>query len=622
MRRPPPSVPPPPPLIPSQPSRIDSSIWRACAGASVQIPVVNSRVYYFPQGHLDQASSPPEQLSSNVYSNPCVLCRIVDVQFLADHKTDEVFVKLVLHPINRNSDFQNYLSDTPPPTPAVAGDGGSGSSNNTSSGDGDENAVVSFAKILTPSDANNGGGFSVPRFCADSIFPPLNFNDDPPFQNLMIADMHGNVWEYRHIYRGTPRRHLLTTGWSKFVNFKKIVAGDSVVFMKNAKGELFSGIRRAKRTSTRSGGRGVSGTDWSATMLAIGGTRKRDGDVEKKKEDNVVMEGFSRNGKGKLAPEKVAEAVELAAQGMPFEAVYYPSAGWSDFVVQAEIVDSAMMIIWSPGMRVKMAVETEDSSRTSWFQGAVSAACVPENGLWRGSPWHRIQVAWDEPELMQHAKFVSPWQVEPLSVTSTFHTAVPLAKRFRAAQDSVGLTDGKGDPFFPMTGYTNSTMGQLNQTLSSYSTFPAGMQGARHNLFSTTAFVKFSSDMNHLCLGNSFGNNTAPSSKILSTELNIGSSQSDNLSPDSQCSLHSFGTECVRTHNCNSTKPVSRSIQLFGTTIETKQPVKSGFHLTGCIGNDSCKCHDEIEGLTLELSLAYSKMLNSLDGLDDGRHYL
>ncbi|BFG31851.1 hypothetical protein CerSpe_181250 [Prunus speciosa] len=78
---------------------IDPKIWRTCAGNSVQIPILHSRVYYFPQGHLEQYSS----------------------------STDET------------------------------------------------DKVVSFAKILTPSDANNGGGFSVPRFCADSIFPALNY---------------------------------------------------------------------------------------------------------------------------------------------------------------------------------------------------------------------------------------------------------------------------------------------------------------------------------------------------------------------------------------------------------------------------------------------------------------
>ena len=31
---------------------------------------------------------------------------------------------------------------------------------------------------------------------------------------------------------GQPRRHLLTTGWSSFVNKKKLVSGDAVLFLR------------------------------------------------------------------------------------------------------------------------------------------------------------------------------------------------------------------------------------------------------------------------------------------------------------------------------------------------------------------------------------------------------
>ncbi|CAD6247477.1 unnamed protein product [Miscanthus lutarioriparius] len=40
-------------------------------------------------------------------------------------------------------------------------------------------------------------------------------------------DVHGVESTFRHIYRSTPRRHLLTTGWSNFVNNKKLLTGDS-----------------------------------------------------------------------------------------------------------------------------------------------------------------------------------------------------------------------------------------------------------------------------------------------------------------------------------------------------------------------------------------------------------
>ncbi|KAK7351153.1 hypothetical protein VNO77_10389 [Canavalia gladiata] len=574
------------PHPPSQPRPLDPKIWRACAGASVQIPTLHSRVYYFPQGHFDQASSPPRHLSPLLLSKPFMLCRITSVQFLPDPLTDEVFAKLILLPL------PDY-SAAPPVVPPRDND----------------DKIVSFAKILTPSDANNGGGFSVPRFCADSIFPPLNFQADPPVQNLSVTDVHGFTWEFRHIYRGTPRRHLLTTGWSKFVNSKKLVAGDSVVFMKNSRGEMFVGIRRATRFCS---GKGGDVPKWS---LQIGGMKNSIEEGKEGEQDGEKLkEVFSRDGKGKLSAKKVAEAAELAAQNMPFEVVYYPKAGWSEFVVKADAVDEAMSVAWSPGIRVKMAMETDDSSRMTWFQGTVSCVSVHENGQWRGSPWRMLQITWDEPEVLQNAKWVSPWQVEIVSTTPALHSAFPPAKRFRTAQGSGVFTDGEGDPF-SITGFSNSAMAHLNQTLLSYGTFPAGMQGARHDLFSAPSFSNFPSDNSRLCIANSFGNNTVPRPTTLSTELNVGSSQSGDLSPNSHSSLHSCGTECVGNHNCNSTKPGSVSFQLFGAVIQTEQPVESGLHGTGCTGDDSQKACNEPKGINnpLDDPLTYSKLLDRLD---------
>lgn len=113
---------------------------------------------------------------------------------------------------------------------------------------------------------------------------------------------------------------------------------------------------------------------------------------QQQQQEEKCKEGFSRNGKGKLSAKSVAEAAELAAKNMPFEVVYYPKAAWSDFVVKAEVVDEAMSVVWSPGMRVKMAVEADDSSRMTWFQGVVSSVAVPDVGPWKGSPWRMLQV--------------------------------------------------------------------------------------------------------------------------------------------------------------------------------------------------------------------------------------
>ncbi|KAK7311587.1 hypothetical protein RJT34_09831 [Clitoria ternatea] len=589
---------PPPPPPPPQPSPMDPKIWRACAGNSVQIPTLNSRVYYFPQGHFEQASSPPRSLSPLLRSKPFLLCTITSAQFLADPHTDEVFAKLILHP----------HSDYSAPAPAVV-----------AAPNDDEDKIVSFAKILTASDANNGGGFSVPRFCADSILPPLNFQADPPVQNLSITDVHGEVWAFRHIYRGTPRRHLLTTGWSKFVNKKKLVAGDSVVFMKNSKGNMFVGIRRATRFAGNDAG-GGSGSDRVRWSLLIGGPRNRVDEIgEEDDEQDEQRDVFSRDGKGKLSVKRVAKAAEMAARNMAFEVVYYPKAGWSEFVVKAETVDEAMSVPWSPGTRVKMAMETDDSSRMTWYQGTVATVSVHDNGLWVGSPWRMLQITWDEPEVLRNEKWVSPWQVEVVSSPPALHSAYPAQKKFRASLgDEVFAADGEGDPF-PMTGFSTSGMGQLNPNLNllSYGTFPAGMQGARHDLFSTSSFSNFPSNMSPLCMSDSFRNNTMPRLKSLTREQNVGSPQSDDMSLDSRGSMHCCDIKLVGNHNYNSRKP--GFIQLFGAFIQAEraeQPVEIGLHGTGCAGDDGRKACDKTGGIVNRLdggSLTYTELLGRLD---------
>jgi len=141
---------------------------------------------------------------------------------------------------------------------------------------------------------------------------------------------------------------------------------------------LLVGIRRATRFAP---GRG------SCVKL-----RLIEEEEEEEEEKEEVRGVFSRDGKGKLSAKEVVEAAELAVRNMQFEVVYYPKAGWSEFVVKTEVVDAAMRIAWRDGMRVKMSVETDDSSRTTWFQGTVSAVSYQENGQWCSSPWRMLQV--------------------------------------------------------------------------------------------------------------------------------------------------------------------------------------------------------------------------------------
>ncbi|KAE8666239.1 Auxin response factor 10 [Hibiscus syriacus] len=414
---------------------LDSQLWHACAGGMVQMPPVNAKVFYFPQGHSEHACG-------TVDFRHCpripayIICRVAAVKFMADRKTDEVFAKIKLAPVNGNDpDFE---------------DDGTGGIN----GNETQEKPASFAKTLTQSDANNGGGFSVPRYCAETIFP-----------------------------RGTPRRHLLTTGWSTFVNNKKLVAGDSIVFLRAENGDLCIGIRRAKRGI--SGGPDCS-SGWNTTaancMIPYGGfsafMREDESKLMSNGSNNEVSSNGNLMGKRKVRPEQVIEAATLASNGQQFEVVYYPRASTPEFCVKTSLVKAALQIRWCSGMRFKMAFETEDSSRVSWFMGTISSVHVADPLRWPDSPWRLLQVTWDEPDLLQNVKRVSPWLVELVSNMPAIHLSPfsPPRKKLRLLQHLDFPFDGQ----LPIPTFSGNLLGASNPFGCSHNTSPAGMQGARH----------------------------------------------------------------------------------------------------------------------------------------------
>ncbi|XP_023882698.2 auxin response factor 18 [Quercus suber] len=445
---------------------LDPQLWHACAGGMVQMPQVNSKVFYFPQGHAEHAQVHVD-FSSLPRIPALILCRVGAVKFLADPETDEVFSKIRLIPLgNRNIGELDFEDD------GVVGANGS------------ENPEkpASFAKTLTQSDANNGGGFSVPRYCAETIFPRLDYTADPPVQTVIAKDVHGEVWKFRHIYRGTPRRHLLTTGWSTFVNQKKLVAGDSIVFLRAENGDLCVGIRRAKRGI---GGALESPSGWNPgpgnSVSSYGGFSMFLREQENKVMRNSSPAGGNLSGKGKVRPESVIEAAALAASGQPFEVAYYPRASTPEFCVKASAVKATMRTQWCSGMRFKMAFETEDSSRISWFMGTIASVQVADPLRWPNSPWRLLQVTWDEPDLLQNVKRVSPWLVELVSNMPVIHISPfsPPRKKLRFPQHPDFSHDGQ----FPMPSFSGNPLGSSSPLCFLSDNTPAGIQGARHAQF-------------------------------------------------------------------------------------------------------------------------------------------
>ncbi|KAG0494153.1 hypothetical protein HPP92_005147 [Vanilla planifolia] len=319
---------------------LNSELWHACAGPLVCLPNVGTRVVYFPQGHSEQvAASTNKEVEGHIpnYPNlpPQLICQLHDVTMHADTETDEVYAQMTLQPLSLQE-----LKDTFLPVEM---------------GLPSKQPVNYFCKTLTASDTSTHGGFSVPRRAAEKVFPPLDFSQQPPAQELMARDIHDVEWKFRHIFRGQPKRHLLTTGWSIFVSAKRLVAGDSVLFIWNEKNQLLLGIRRANRYQTS-----VPSSVISSDSMHIG---------------------------------LLAAAAHAAATNSRFTIFYHPRACPSEFVIPlSKYIKAVFHTRISVGMRFRIF----SRQKSLVYMGTITGISDLDPALWKNSHWRSVKVNWDE----------------------------------------------------------------------------------------------------------------------------------------------------------------------------------------------------------------------------------
>ncbi|CAA0821484.1 Auxin response factor 7 [Striga hermonthica] len=342
---------------------INSELWQACAGPLVNLPAAGTHVVYFPQGHSEQvAASMKKDVDAQIpnYTNlpSKLLCLLHTVTLHADPETDEVYARMTLQPVSSFDKDALLRSDLSIKV--------------------HKPQTEFFCKTLTASDTSTHGGFSVPRRAAEKIFPPLDFTMQPPAQELVARDLHDNVWTFRHIYRGQPKRHLLTTGWSLFVSGKRLFAGDSVLFIRDEKQQLLLGIRRANRQPTN-----LSSSVLSSDSMHIG---------------------------------ILAAAAHAAANNSPFTVFYNPRlASPSEFVIPlAKCYKATSSNQISLGMRFRMMFETEESG-TRRYMGTVTGISDLDPVRWKNSQWRNLQVGWDESTAGEKRTRVSIWEIEPVT---------------------------------------------------------------------------------------------------------------------------------------------------------------------------------------------------------------
>ncbi|KAL0774923.1 hypothetical protein Bca101_040075 [Brassica carinata] len=249
---------------------------------------------------------------------------------------------------------------------------------------------------------------------------------------------------------GQPRRHLLTTGWSGFVNKKKLVSGDAVLFLRGDDGKLRLGVRRAAQFE----GASAFSTQYN---------------------QNTNHNNFS----------VVAHAI---SSNSAFNIYYNPKGSWSNFIVPAKkflkIVDYPFCI----GMRFKARVESEDASERRSL-GIITGISDLDPIRWPGSKWRCLIVRWDDNEANRHQQRVSPWEIEPsgsISSSSSFTTTGP--KRSRIGFPNIPVSEG-----IHATDFEESL--RFQRVLQGQEKFPGfintssdGGAGARRGRFKGTEF--------------------------------------------------------------------------------------------------------------------------------------
>nr|XP_025880766.1 auxin response factor 9 isoform X2 [Oryza sativa Japonica Group] len=367
-------------------------LWHACAGPLVTVPKRGERVYYFPQGHMEQLeASTNQQLDQYLpmFNLPSkILCSVVNVELRAEADSDEVYAQIMLQPEADQSELTSLDPELQ---------------------DLEKCTAHSFCKTLTASDTSTHGGFSVLRRHAEECLPQLvsiksilclhsvvalqDMSQNPPCQELVAKDLHGTEWHFRHIFRGQPRRHLLTTGWSVFVSSKRLVAGDAFIFLRGESGELRVGVRRLMRQVNNMPSSVISSHSMHLGVLAT--------------------------------------ASHAISTGTLFSVFYKPRTSRSEFVVSVNKYLEAKKQNLSVGMRFKMRFEGDEAPERRFSGTIIGIGSVPamSKSPWADSDWKSLKVQWDEPSAIVRPDRVSPWELEPLDASNPQPPQPPLRNK-------------------------------------------------------------------------------------------------------------------------------------------------------------------------------------------------
>nr|APR64070.1 hypothetical protein [Populus tomentosa] len=359
-----------------------TELWHACAGPLVYVPRAGDKVFYFPQGHMEQVAACMNEegkMEMPIYDLPYkILCKVVHVELKAEAGTDEVFALINLLPVAEEDELSSNKDGKSLPLHR-------------------KTCARSFTKKLTPSDTKTHGGFSVPKRHADQCLPPLDKSQQPPVQELLAKDLHGFEWCFKHIYRGQPKRHLITSGWSTFVSSKRLVAGDSFIFLRGESGELRVGVHRAMKLEN----------NLSANVLS----------------SHSMQLGI------------LSSASHAITTGSMFTIYFHPWTSTAEFIIPYDQYMKSAEIDYSAGTRFRMLFEGEECAEQR-FEGTVVGTEDVDHIRWPNSEWRILKVEWDAvSEPFVHQERVSPWNIEPIEPIRKKHASLLHLQKMECIAD-------------------------------------------------------------------------------------------------------------------------------------------------------------------------------------------
>ncbi|KAG2314937.1 hypothetical protein Bca52824_018059 [Brassica carinata] len=207
--------------------------------------------------------------------------------------------------------------------------------------------------------------------------PPLDTSHLTPSQEISAKDIHGREWKFKHTLRGTPQRHLFTSGWNEFAKEKELVVGDSFIFLRGENGGSRVGIRK----------------------------------VAHHQQENVPSSLISKE---TMHHGIVATALNAIKRKCMFVVFYKPRS--SQFLVNFHKFIDGVNKKFSVGSRFLMKFEGRDFNEIRYYGTIVKVRDFSVH--WKDSEWRSLEVQWDGAATIPRPDKVSPWEIEHLTHSS------------------------------------------------------------------------------------------------------------------------------------------------------------------------------------------------------------